>query len=213
MAAGLARGDPAVLYEQRPRVNSYGSFSNYGGSLGADNFSLSVDATITAIHWYGYYASGTAVTPVFPIDFNIALFDDADDLPGIRINVQTVSATAVATGDAAHDGQAVYRFEADLGTAISIAAGQPAWLSVAETDPATPRAGETQWLWSWGLFVAPADNRKAIGAGDWEDWFASTDDYAFGLLGNFAIVPLPGALLLGTIGAAMGRWLYRRRLL
>ena len=205
------------LFEQPVDTTLPGLYSNVGGVEVADDFTLAGNSVLTAATWYGIY--GVDLEPaVTTIDFSVALFNNAGNVPGTELWRQTLSATVTDSGmtvtDAASSffGQTIYAFDSTLG-ATPIAGGVPMWISIMEADGDTPASGDTQWLWSYNALTAAVKHaqRSFDDTGAPEDWNHWNGTMAFTLYGDVEapVIPAPGAVMLGMLGTGLVGWLRR----
>ena len=151
-----------LIYEQpfAPNDNLEGFFSNVRGQVGADQFELSEDATVTYLQWYGFYTVDLDPN-ITSRDFELNFFGDEIGLPSPNpINQQIVTAQIQDTGfrvtlyrcslDRFEGGnptfscesrraEKVYQFSAVLTIPFPVTAGETNWISIA--------AIQANWLW------------------------------------------------------------------
>jgi len=205
----------ALLFQQSLDPGLPGAFSNTGGQVIADEFTLATDATIKNIKWYGFYGVDLA-SGVTTLDFDASFFLDMARLPGAEVFGQTVSAQVqdsgfLVTNLGPNNGRIIYEFQIDLATPVNVASGQTAWLSIAENAPSTPRAGGTQWLWARSSFGPGSDYAFSGSEPEWTI-ANSQGDFAFELNGTTS-VPEPYTMLLvgaGLVGLAGFRWSFSK---
>jgi len=211
----------ASLFEQPVDTTLPGLYSNVDSVEVADDFTLADNSVLTSATWYGIYGVDLEPT-VTTIDFSVALFDNAGDVPGTEFWRQTLSATVTDSGmtvtDAASSffGRTIYAFDSSL-SATPIAGGVPMWISIMEADGDTPASGETQWLWSYNALTAGVKHaqRSVDDTGAPEDWNRWNGTMAFTLYGDVEapVIPAPGAVVLGLLGTGLVGWLRRRTML
>jgi hypothetical protein len=194
----------ATLYQHDLDATLSGAYSNLGGWINADNFTLSTDAVITGVNWYGYYNSEPASSSSILFDLNF--HSDVGNLPDlVPIYSQSLSLSITDIGIDAINGNNIYRFEAALATSFAVSAGERMWLSVFDTDPST-----SQWLWSRHLptgdgFAIRNTNPELI-----TDWIPEGGgDLAFELVGDPVPIPEPATMILFGLGMA-GVGIFRR---
>lgn len=145
LLAGVAHGSAnPVVYQQGPSgaPNAYASQFDTGGngdfSKVYDDFSLAVDTTITDIHWFGQYFSGSRTTGVD--SFLIQFWSDSNAAPGSVLYAATVSSASetLVSGD-------TYSYDVDLANVFLAQAGTTYWVSIQATMLFPP-----QWGWSEG---------------------------------------------------------------
>jgi hypothetical protein len=198
----------AELYSQTPPMTSPTSSSVWSNSgvvitpfftlsnvISADSFTLSQDATITGLEWYGVYPFGIA-SPSSA--FGVSFFSDAGGLPGAEIAQFTVSASVSDAGL----GSWIYKYTANGFSPVDVAAGETIWLSIYEDDSTT-----TSQAWGWNVYSNTAGHYvQSSGSSGWSSY---TGDLAFALEGR--VVPVPGAVLLGALGLSFAGWRLRRK--
>ena len=202
-----------VLYEQPLDTSSGGKYSNLGGWVVADQFTLPYNSRITDVHWYGYY--GLDLEPsITSLDFQIQFGNGNSSIPENLLYDQLISAQLADTGlfvtdGGAFDGRKIYRFTADPISPFDISGGEMMWLSIYEADASTPAMGENQWLWSaspvGGSSLAIRNTFPGLETG----WEALSGNMAFSLTGT-PVIPEPTSLLLFGTGI-MGAVIRRRR--
>jgi len=197
---GFRQAGADLLFQQPLDPSLEGAFSNTGGQVIADEFTLAANATIENIIWYGFY--GVDLTPgVTSLDFDMSFWPDAGGSPGtLEFFSQTMSAQVqdsgfLVTNPGPFNGRIIYEFQINLSTPFTAGSGETTWLSIAENDPSTPRVGGTQWLWARSLF-GPGSGY----AFDPPPWtlVSSGGDFAFELSGTTAVPEPVTMLLLGT---------------
>jgi hypothetical protein len=188
-----------------------GPYSNTGASVVADDFALSVDATVTGAKWYGYFLGDDLVTPLPLVDFEIAFYSDATGLPGTQIARSAVSASVTDTGldipNTAPSGLAdssIYAFEVDSLPDIPVTAGETTWVSIMGDGPGS-------WLWCLHDRENPGMAYRNETTTPATPWAGARNNLAFELTGEIAAVPVPGAFLLGSLGMGVAGWRLRRR--
>lgn len=221
LLALVSEARAALLYEQDFVTDPSGVFSNIGGQVGADQFTLQVDATVTAVLWHGFYSGVDLAPSVTSLNFSLTFFPDDNGLPGqspsydrvVSGQVQNTGSQVTAPGF--QNGRVIYEFSADPIAPFSIRAGETTWISIAEVDPSTPAVGGTQWLWSFSSF-SPGDTKafRNTSPGRETSFQLSTEfgQLAFALTGTVAPsapIPEPGTLFLigsGLVGLGAGAW-------
>jgi hypothetical protein len=216
VAVGVSPVRAADLYTQ-PVTNLAGQYSNAGTVEVADDFTLSSNARISGVRWYGFYGPTFNLSAMTDIDFTVAFLNDAGGLPGTDVWRGTLAAAFTDTGldlitggdPPAYAGTTIYQFEASLPAPIVITAGTPMWLSLADNDVDTTIPGPGQWLWSFSdLSVGSKASRSA--SSDWNWQYGGPGSVAFVLTGDEPVVPVPGALVLACIGLSVTGWRLRR---
>jgi hypothetical protein len=181
-----------TLFNQSVDASITGSYSNIGGQVTADDFSLSTNAYISGITWYGYFDSNPS--SIGSIDFDIAIYDDDSNKPNFNSSfLELNSATVTDTSFDAVNGNNIYKFEALLSSSFLALSSNNYWLSIADNDSAT-----SQFLWSRNNMSGTYAYRNTFG-GIITDWSTSPHgDFAFEL----TPVPEPATMLLFGTGIA-----------
>lgn len=184
-----------------------GEFSNLGPSNQqvADDFQLIQATTIQSMSWFGRYVTALSVTN--PVSFSVRFFADAGSSPAMSpLREFNVTVDAVPTG-LGFNGTPWFEYSTNL-MPFTLDPGAY-WLSVLETDPQTPTAGNSQWLWA----DSGTRGARAFRGSDGEAWTSSLDiDHAFTLTGVPVDVPEPSTVLLIATGLIGVAGLRRRRL-
>lgn len=190
----------ADLYSQSPNTGDW-AWSNFNFTreyMSADDFTLSHDAVITRIRWYGLYSAGAPSSP--NPQFAVSFLADAGGLPGSAVRSFEVSASMSDTGS-------IYEFTANT-PSVRVDADERMWLSICNMD-VTPVNGKTNW-WGWTISSSIDRNHHYAYRVPGADWTGGDVDLAFALEGS--VVPLPGAALLGVLGVGTAAMKLRRRL-
>lgn len=187
----------ATLYQQNINSTLSGHYSNIGGQITADDFSLLTDASINGINWYGYFDSEPA--SLSSISFDIGFHSDDGNKPNFSHDYfQSLSPIITDSGYTAINGNKIYQFEAALLASFAVDSGERIWLSLADNDPST-----SQFLWSRssmsGTFAYRNTNPSFIS--DWSTAY-NWGDFSFELIGETAPVPIPATVLLFGTGLA-----------
>ena len=115
----------------------------------AEAFSLTIDATLEQVTWYGIYffaAGPTApIVPVAPATFIIRIFDDSGGLPGTKVFETSVSVLGTDTNLATTQGNPILEFTTNVNGPLLLAS-TAYYLSVLENDSGTD---DEIWVWSW----------------------------------------------------------------
>ena len=149
-----------ILYEQPfQSEQSLGLFSNIGPlqhQVGADQFTLSEDATITGVRWHGYFIGVDLEASVRSLDFSIRFYMDNGGVPAKNSSYeQILSAQVNDTGfKVVESEQTIYEFTASSIPPYFVPQGDMVWISIAESDSSTPAVGNTQWLWNFSPFTS-----------------------------------------------------------
>ena len=195
-----------LLYEQTLDESLGGAYSNAGSVIVADDFVLLEDATITDVHWYGYYSRPALDPSITALDFQIRFYAETAGLPSTLLYDQIVSASVADSGltvtegpthPDTHTGSIIYEFTADPIDPFILSGGETIWLSIAETDASTS-IGNTQWYWCYSEIGQPGAVKATLG----DNWELSTGNMAFSLTSTSPI-PEPATcllLLFGMIG-------------
>lgn len=212
-ATSLGAAQAAVVVSQPLDPTKAGEYSNLGPSNQqvADDFTLSLAATLDSVTWYGRYDDPALGVPN-PTDFAIRFFDDNAGTPEVApILSLTVSAAPVVSGsfytDVAGAQIPWYEYTAAL-PGLSLAA-DTFWLSIVEDDAGTTPSGTTQWLWADTSTAGLRSFRNADG----QPWNTGLDtDHAYSLSGT--VVPVPAAVwLFGTAMVGLAGFGRRRKVL
>ncbi|MEI6197665.1 MAG: hypothetical protein WCS42_25405 [Verrucomicrobiota bacterium] len=187
---GLWSSPPPVSLAQKPlRPDLPGIYSNAGGQEVAAAFALQARAVIKHVTWYGFWTDnrwpGTNATTTF----NLSLFPDASGAPGearianqsVTAKLQTSGQTLNQPGDKFLNGRIIYRFDADISPAISIAAGTN-WLSISAPHPTS-----VQWLWARSAMGPSELQFRVLSRGQHWDSYTGQGQTAFAIDG--VVVP------------------------
>jgi hypothetical protein len=194
-----AHAAPILAQPLQPALQ--GEFSNLGAlnQQIADDFQLAAQTTLDSITWFGHYFQDTPVAN--PVNFSLRVFaDDAGKPAVLPLHTVNVAVNAVPTGLTFGT---IPWFSYSTPLAIVLNPGLY-WISVLESDPATPAIAGSQWMWG----DSTTAGQRASRLGDGVAWTADLDiDKAFTLTGT--PVPEPSTLALSLLGAAIG--IARRR--
>jgi hypothetical protein len=199
--APAAQGAPILTQPLNPTVE--GEFSNLGltNQQIADNFQLAAQTLLDSFSWFGHYFADTAVAN--PVDFSIRVFADDVGKPAV-LPLQTINVSVNAVPTGLTFGTIPW-FAYSTPLAVVLNPGLY-WISVLETDPATPTIGGSQWMWG----DSTTDGLRASRSGDGVAWTANLDlDKAFSLTGT--PVPEPSTLMMSLMGVAFAVSRARRR--
>ena len=180
--------DPVVHQPLAPTAG--GEFSNLGPSNQqvADDFSVMQQTTLTSLSWQGRYWG--AASPPDPVDFSIRFYTTIGETVTVSpLQEVDVSVDAFPTG-LMFDSTPWLQYTASL-PGLTIDPGRY-WVSVVETDPRTPMAGSSQWLWADAL----TGGARACRSNDAEAWTVGTDvDHAFTINGTVQAAQTEGVFL------------------
>jgi hypothetical protein len=214
LAANLIALQPAsaaVIYSQPLRTNPTfgGQFSNAGGQIVADQFILTNAASITGVRWWGFY-NGLPAPPNDEMEFTLQFLGDEGGQPMPVPDAEYITQALVTDSGyhieydpgGYHLGLPVYQFDALLSSPFIIDANDMTWLSVFESDPLTPDAGDSQWLWSASQ-SNPGDMsayRNGRG-GPWQPYDSIYSNLSFELIGDpILTVNEPNSIALVGLG-------------
>lgn len=180
----------------------------------ADDFSLTANATVRKIRFWGGYFNGV---PAPISSFNVLIYADAGGQPtgtpgdptGTALHSFTVSATVVDTGASISGASSnIFRYDFDLGAGFLATAGTTYWLAIQAAVEFPPQ-------WGWATQLAGAGDPIAqwmpvAGLNEWRS-IAHTDHAQFRLFSRTGGgIPLPGAAGLAALGL-FGVTVRRRR--
>jgi hypothetical protein len=209
LSASMAQAAAVIL--ERPLDNTRpGIFSSYNPDTSfqrtASSFELAVDATLTDVHWWGWFEPAADLSrPEFRIRIYSANQSDPT-IPGAQTYEQVVSPDLMDTGLTRPWGDTsvvVWEIWADPVPALPLLAGQNYWIEVAHIAA----TGNDEFVWA-GATTSEGD--LVVRGDDSLSWIVfGTPDTALSLTG--IVVPLPPAVwlfgsgLLGLIGIARRR--------
>jgi hypothetical protein len=185
-----------------------------GGYQTFDDFSLSSNATVTQVTWYGFYInSDGGPNPATPTttSWQIGFYANSGTLPGGQLYSTSIAAgsvTATFLGDVSALGDTVpfYEFTATLPTPFSASAATTYWFSPLSEQPTF----EPFFSWSPSSGAAQSAQMELPGSvnGDANSLYNVSNERAFILYG----VPEPASWTLMLAGfAALGAGLRARR--
>jgi PEP-CTERM motif len=167
-------------------------FSN--GQVLADDFVLQPGAaTITDVHWWGYYHPPLDIPPVD--DFTIRFFEDAGGDPAAIPVVSLAVGSAVNRSDTGLSfglGYDIYEYEVDIAP-LALSPGTTYYLSIVNDTPSAPED------WAWATSAQAGDFWTAYPGTGWFEQDMS--ELAFNLTGG-TVVPEPASLSLLGLGLA-----------
>jgi hypothetical protein len=194
-----------------------------GGYQTFDDFSLSSNATVTQVSWYGFYidsAGGPNPTTPATTSWDIGFYANNGTLPGAALYSTSINAGSVSAqflGDVSALGATVpfYEFTADLPTGFNANAATTYWFSPVSEQPTF------EPFFSWSPSNS-GDGRSAqlelpgsVNLGG-NSLYSVTGDRAFILSGTSAAPePATWALMLlgvGGVGAGLRMARYRNKI-
>jgi hypothetical protein len=202
----------AAILLERPldTVPEEGRFSNFfvdsTGQRIANSFTVEADATVTDLHWWGYFINTASD---INNDFRIRFYSanpTTPTTPGTLVYENIFKPTLADTGLISPIvSTTVWEFSADPIPELSLIANETYWLEIAYL----PSISLNQWLWS----RATTSDGQVVSTGSitdvdavWSQWGQFDRDSAFYLTGTFVPVPaamwLFGSGLLGLMGIA-----------
>jgi hypothetical protein len=172
----------------------------------ADNFALSMPASVQSIHWWGAYTNNAVQTD----NFALRLINDVagNPAPTSFVNVSAMNLTRTTTNLVDNLGDTIYEYQADLPSAAALNGNTTYYLSVVNNSP----PGSLGWDW-----VGSGPGTHWSRPLDTSDWTISTNstNFAFELLGTAGTaVPEPATLTLlgcGCFGLLAYRWRLRKQ--
>ena len=173
------------IYEQ-PLVTVGGVYSNEGGLVAADQFTIEEPATITGVIWYGFFSDNTIDPAKTRQDFRISFFSDRSGLPTPRRSYERTVRVRVRDSGRRTTGftggqRVVYEFAAESIPPFKVNARTINWISIATPGPPT-----INWLWSTGSGGQKGTAGRNTNPARSTDWRQNqqTADLAFSLTGS-----------------------------
>jgi hypothetical protein len=192
----------SVVASQNDTAGGFGSFAKV-----YDNFSLGSATSITDVHWYGGFFSGSNSAAPAPItSFLIQFWGNASGAPGTLLYSATILGNAGQVASGSNGLGPLYAYEVDLTTAFDAQADTTYWLSIQPSMAFPP-----QWGWATGTggdggsyqyFDTNADPNTPL--------TRLAVDMAFSLTSTPRTVPEPDSLFLAGL-ALMGLMAASRR--
>lgn len=202
LAAALgiaAQAHADTLYSQPFVETAAGGWwaSQPGQFMQFDTFTLSSNATVNSVTWYGVDLNELiSASPVSPTEFVINLYaNNAAGQPGALLNTTTVDTSAGgATTGQQSIGLTVFQYTATLDASFHAVAGTTYWITIADSTL-------TNGNWFW---VGSQANDNAHGTLVSGAWSTHEDDLAFSLQGVSAVPEPASAMLMlaGLLGVA-----------
>lgn len=209
VASAFAAQTSANIYIQESDRNDSPSFfsdavpGQFFSQRMADNFTLSSDASATAIRWWGGSQNFQFADTNNMASYTVVLYasdssgapDESAILFEATVDSETNGFDQAATGVNNFNGGIEYRYTLELDHAIALTAGTQYWISVGAT---LVNPGADAWVWAGstqGDLVNATDFFNGSGYSVFDPTF---NDLAF------AIVPAPGAIAFLIPAAILG---------
>lgn len=187
---------------QQPPVDGNDAFPSFVDDQSADNFSLSSDALVNQVRWWGSYLIEPDVLQVDD-DFRIGFFNDDGGVPETDPFVEfaqpglNLTRTSTLLQDGA--GGTVFQFDATLPSAVALMGGTTYFFSIVNFFDAL----DAEWFW----LLSNGAGSNAFRFGDGSSWETDlSGDLAFALFTESTPVTEPSTfyILVGGLLLVLG---------